>query len=731
MDFGRDSLVFVKGEEKTDNLADIGVIGASINVKYKHKDLIYSYDTNSAVVLSDPKIIDLSGGAVLYHNNIPLSGVKEAYRFTGFYSVYFDEAPRRTYQEVSISVEPNVLNEIREKADTPLYMNLEYVRPDTVLHQYMKEVHTKQETLEDKSVFYPYDYNLSQKKAIKKALSNTVSVVDSGVGTGRTKTILNLILNLVIRNQTVAVVAKDNARLENIYEKMEKEGYGFLFARPGIDILGGSDNSGLCGFEKSAAVNEQEIISLNQKLGMLLELEKKGKKIQEQLSLYQLEQKHFMNDKPDRKIKKFPKLPWKKWDPDIILKLWADIRLMLNEGKDDAFWPTPRCFFEYGLHDIGDVMMTENESIYTLQYAYYTARIKELEKELKKIRMTLKSQQYEKLIESQKELSSKYIKNNLIDRFQDQTFEFNALAYKEVYDEFACFLNRYPVIMCTIDSFKDSIRRNYVYDCLIIDEASVIDTHTGLEAMSCSKKAIFIGDSKQPGPNLMASVIGAFGDSAPATVLREQYLCHPSVIRYFNEKFYEDDLIAYGDPEIPETDSMYYRRQADALAKTLKVSLDKEDDLTRFIEYVCVDEYLPDGDVASVYSLLYKDYNSIILPLQNKFLRRSKYKTKTRLFAMIDEILKDHKYRHLSFRYDVRLGDLIKNDDAGNHVVDFVLYDMFGSKPELIIEAGDSDKLKESLIEENGISVLRLRADDVDPEKRIIQDIEKAFFNIV
>ena len=718
MDFGRACLVFVKGEEKTDNLADIGIIGASINIKYKHKDLMYSYDTNSATVLSDPKIIDLSEGAVLYFNNIPLSNVKEVYQFPGFYSVYFDEAPRRTYPEATISVEQNVP-----------YPGLQYVRPDTVLHQYMKGEISRHGAPDDKPVFYPFDYSLSQKKAIKEALSNSVSIIESTPGTGKTKTILNLILNLVMRNKTVAVVAKNKSALEHIYEKMKNEGYDFLFARPGEDVLTGSGGGKPCGFEKGGAVRQPEIISLNQKLEPMLDLEMKAKKLQEQLSLYQLEQKHFVKINEGRAVKKFSKVPGKKWEPEKKLRLWADIRLMLAEGKDEAFWPTPRCYFEYGLYDIGDVLRAESESIYSLQLSYYAGKIQELEKELKRIKVNLKNQQYERLIEYQKELSAGYIKNSLYDRYEEQSFEFNVLAYKEVYDEFECFLRRYPVIMCTADSLRDSIRRNYVYDYLIVDEASGIDLQTGLKVLSCCKNAAFIGDSKQPAPNFMTAVMDAFQDSVPRTVLREQYLCHPGVVRYFNEKIYMNELTAYGEPETPDADGAYYLRQAEKYAQPLKMTLKNEDDLKHFISYLCVDEDIGDGEAIPVYDMLYRDYDDVILSMQKSLPRRAKYRAKIRIFSMLEEILKDQRYRHLRFRYDVRLSDLEKSGETDNKVVDFVLYNVFGNKPELIIEASDSGGEKDLSRNENGIHILKLHIGDADQDKRIIKSIEGVFFN--
>jgi len=96
---------------------------------------------------------------------------------------------------------------------------------------------------------------------------------------------------------------------------------------------------------------------------------------------------------------------------------------------------------------------------------------------------------------------------------------------------------------------------------------------------------------------------------------------------------------------------------------------------------------------------------------------------------MLEDILKDHRYRHLRFRYDVRLSDLAKTGETDNTIVAFVLYNVFGNKPGLIIEASESEREKDLSVKENGIYILKLHIGDADQDKRIIESIERVFFS--
>ena len=119
------------------------------------------------------------------------------------------------------------------------------------------------------------------------------------------------------------------------------------------------------------------------------------------------------------------------------------------------------------------------------------------------------------------------------------------------------FTKDYPVILSTTYSLRSSLNNSFVYDYVIVDEASQVDIATGVLALSCAKNAVIVGDLKQL-PNvidsetrnkttnilykygmpdlynyakhsLLSSVISVFKD-APKVLLKEHYRCNPAII---------------------------------------------------------------------------------------------------------------------------------------------------------------------------------------------------------
>lgn len=105
-----------------------------------------------------------------------------------------------------------------------------------------------------------------------------------------------------------------------------------------------------------------------------------------------------------------------------------------------------------------------------------------------------------------------------------------------------------------------------------MDEASQVDLATGALALSCARNAVIVGDLKQL-PNvvtdemkkktdeifdsftldkayrysdhsLLSSVSEVF-KNIPRTLLREHYRCHPKIIEFCNQKFYDNQLIIF------------------------------------------------------------------------------------------------------------------------------------------------------------------------------------------
>ena len=148
------------------------------------------------------------------------------------------------------------------------------------------------------------------------------------------------------------------------------------------------------------------------------------------------------------------------------------------------------------------------------------------------------------------------------------------------------FISDYPVVLSTTYSLRASLSSRFVYDYVIVDEASQVDLVTGALALSCAKKAVIVGDLKQL-PNvvdqeqrkvtdaifeqfglseayrysdhsLLSSLVSLF-PSAPHVLLQEHYRCHPAIIGFCNQRFYNNELIILTKPHNDRQPLMVYR----------------------------------------------------------------------------------------------------------------------------------------------------------------------------
>ena len=85
---------------------------------------------------------------------------------------------------------------------------------DTALHAYCTGQNGKQAP--GAGLVYPFGVNESQLKAVEQAFSAQISVIEGPPGTGKTQTILNILANILLRGQTVAVLSNNNAAVENV-----------------------------------------------------------------------------------------------------------------------------------------------------------------------------------------------------------------------------------------------------------------------------------------------------------------------------------------------------------------------------------------------------------------------------------------------------------------------------------------------------------------------------------
>ena len=209
------------------------------------------------------------------------------------------------------------------------------------------------------------------------------------------------------------------------------------------------------------------------------------------------------------------------------------------------------------------------DAIPFIQSLYYENRIQELQNEKKGLEEKLRSYKFEEKMKElsaesmrlfKAELAQRYQWNGPRVRFEKKDFRGNSSAFNR----------EYPVILSTTYSIKGTLAIDHTYDYLIVDEASQVDLATGVLAFSCAKNIIIVGDQQQL-PNvltqedirtadaiwnrhafdhryhfashsMLASAVEIWED-APSVLLREHYRCHPKIAGFFNQKFYNGDLI--------------------------------------------------------------------------------------------------------------------------------------------------------------------------------------------
>jgi superfamily I DNA and/or RNA helicase len=139
--------------------------------------------------------------------------------------------------------------------------------------------------------------------------------------------------------------------------------------------------------------------------------------------------------------------------------------------------------------------------------------------------------------------------------------------------DFSSFVRRYPVVLSTTYSIRNSMGYCFLFDLLIVDEASQVDLVSGSLALSVGRRATIVGDRRQLAPivkasskktflecvnsgsvpgdydyleqSLLSSISSIFKGAIPETLLREHYRSHPKIIGFCNTKFYDGKLIVH------------------------------------------------------------------------------------------------------------------------------------------------------------------------------------------
>lgn len=607
-------LILIKGEDKTEEISYCKYENSKWQVQFA-KGKIYSYNYPNVQWLRDP-VSHPSATTVVYQNNQPLSGVDKIYVFEDYIRICFVTGYKKVYHCRELTIEQSCLDnpdahnifeylkQLAEKVsvtheDDRSFLRKQYekitcISPSSILAKYLKPTALKNTELKQMPIF-PFGFNLSQKAAAEKALTEQISVIEGPPGTGKTQTILNIIANAIINEKTVAVVSNNNAATANVLEKLEKYGVDFIAA-----YLGNKENKEIFFAGQSQtypnvnawAMDSSEYQAIIKKLEAsgnelrdMLNLKNEAAVLKQELAALAVENKYFMAYYNETNERIIPYRSFYRQNSAAILALWLDYQKLIKNNNHISLTYKLKNLLFYGIYSFSFYNNSSEKVIACFQKLYYEFKIKELTERIRILTKQLEKFQFDSAMKEYSENSLGLFKAKLAARFAKQK-ERKKFTRDSLWKDFGSFSQEYPVILSTTHSLRTCASANYLFDYLIMDEASQVDIVTGALAFSCAKKAVIVGDLKQlpnvvsqqtaeetnrifAGFNLataynytensiLSSITKLYND-VPRTLLKEHYRCHPKIIGFCNQKFYNNELIVLTEEKGREKPLVVYK----------------------------------------------------------------------------------------------------------------------------------------------------------------------------
>ncbi|WP_051420636.1 AAA domain-containing protein [Helicobacter pametensis] len=456
------------------------------------------------------------------------------------------------------------------------YSKIDY--PKNLLDNFCKRCLNREKRQKERTTIYPFGFNLSQKKAIDEALQNSISIIEGPPGTGKTQTILNIIANVVLEGKSVAVVSNNNSAIQNIEEKLRKYSLDFICAK-----LGSFENK-----KHFIQSQREELPQIGKKSYSAKELKVLHRQLQEIcigldkkllqqnqlfetkriLSSLQIEKEYFKDYLSHNSLVSSSLVALKINSSQMASKILSICRRKQSLKKIVVliflrFWDRSLFLFYRLIKELGEIDKVTG----AVQERFYDLKVLELSREIKNLEKDLKRYNFKERIQESTRLSLEIFSSFLQGKYSKnrKSYTLEDLFYKS--DQ---FLKDYPLILSTTYSIYGSLSKKVSYDYLIMDEASQVDLCTGALALHCSKNAVIVGDTKQLSnivpkeqskifrdlfkkysitesyryeTHSFLSCIAEVFPQIPKTLLREHYRCHPKIIEFCNQKFYNGNLV--------------------------------------------------------------------------------------------------------------------------------------------------------------------------------------------
>lgn len=589
-------LLFVYGVDKSDSIESFQFNGPKCNIIYKSSPKVYSYNSCNVQLYSLQSEIDLQKFVVSIHGEAT-SNIRRLLDFGAYYKAIYSKQSQ-VYPRAEVDLNENCLakKECLKRFDyfrkiagvislvagerfnilSHQYDKIQHVSNETVLSSYLSETPIVKQFTPPEILIYPFGLNQSQKKAVENAFSSQISIIQGPPGTGKTQTILNIIANVVFNNKTVAVVSNNNSATHNIVEKLQKEQFDFLTA-----FLGSKENKNTFVQAQSGCYPDMNdwSIPIDDLLNVRKYIKELTQEIQQRFNeknrIAEIEQELLVLEQESRYFDEYyqschdTELTYQlKLSSTQTIALWNEYEVAARNNKKHSFFVKLRILFEYNYYAFKLFFQKPDPVIPYLQKQFYIIKSAELHKELDYLKLRLDNYAFDAKIKELAEHSIRLFRHELAQRYQRNKSRrrFESTAF---YRECAAFNQEYPIVLSTTYSIKNSLGTEHIYDYLIVDESSQVDLATGVLALSCARNVVIVGDLKQlpnvlthtdiqkanvfwddslgenyrfTKHNLLSSALTVW-NNAPSVLLREHYRCHPKIINFCNQKFYDRQLI--------------------------------------------------------------------------------------------------------------------------------------------------------------------------------------------
>lgn len=465
-----------------------------------------------------------------------------------------------------------------EDSDTSILNNyfnkIECILEDEeVLSYYLEKKPLNIINIDENSLIFPFGINLSQQGAVRNAFLSRISIIQGPPGTGKTQTILNIIANAILNKKSIVIASNNNSAILNVQEKLKKYNLDFLVAVLGSKknkenfVLSQTEYPEFSCSELSTKQIKDEIKKQKEKINSVLEQQNRLAKLETEYTQYSTEYKHFKENLPENEIDIDLKTKLTKKNSKLLFSLWA---YFLNFGDNDLRFKDKFFFWiKFGWECLFLLKKRLRNNIKTIQDCFYSNKLRESEREIIEIKNFLKEQKLSDNISRLSDFSLKLLNKSLFKRIHNKKRKH--FSIHDTYSVSSAFVEEYPIVLSTLFSLKNICNNGFVFDYLIVDEASQADLLTSFIAMSCARNIIVVGDLKQL-PNvitndvkdysenllkkypkiseeywfhsnsLLSSITNLYPD-APSVLLKEHYRCHPKIIGYCNKQFYNDELL--------------------------------------------------------------------------------------------------------------------------------------------------------------------------------------------